>query len=70
MEGITFLHQFPFSSALQRMSVIAQEIGGEQHIFTKGAPEMAAMLCRAETVPLNSESKLLLYTAQGHWTGM
>ncbi|KAM6258230.1 putative cation-transporting ATPase 13A4 [Porphyrio hochstetteri] len=65
VEGVTILHQFPFSSALQRMSVIAQEIGGEQQVFTKGAPETVAMLCRAETVPLNFESKLLLYTAQG-----
>nr|XP_013815067.1 PREDICTED: probable cation-transporting ATPase 13A4 isoform X1 [Apteryx mantelli mantelli] len=65
VEGITILYQFPFSSALQRMSVIAQEIGGEQEVFTKGAPETVAKLCRVETVPLNFESKLLLYTAQG-----
>uniref|UniRef100_A0A8U7M708 Cation-transporting ATPase n=1 Tax=Corvus moneduloides TaxID=1196302 RepID=A0A8U7M708_CORMO len=65
MEGITILHQFPFSSALQRMSVIAQEIGGDPQAFIKGAPEIVAMLCRAETVPSNFESKLLLYTAQG-----
>uniref|UniRef100_A0A8C4V622 Cation-transporting ATPase n=1 Tax=Falco tinnunculus TaxID=100819 RepID=A0A8C4V622_FALTI len=65
VEGVTILRQFPFSSALQRMSVIAQEIGGEKQVFTKGAPEMVAMLCRAETVPSNFESKLLLYTAQG-----
>ncbi|XP_049658894.1 probable cation-transporting ATPase 13A4 isoform X7 [Accipiter gentilis] len=49
VEGVAILHQFPFSSALQRMSVIAQEIGGEQQVFTKGAPEVVAMLCRAET---------------------
>lgn len=49
MEGIIILHQFPFSSALQRMSVIAQEIGGDPQAFIKGAPEIVAMLCRAET---------------------
>ncbi|KFP29529.1 putative cation-transporting ATPase 13A4, partial [Colius striatus] len=65
VEGIIVLHQFPFSSALQRMSVIAQEIGGEQQVFTKGSPEMVAMLCRGETVPSNFERKLLLYTTQG-----
>ncbi|XP_039578383.1 probable cation-transporting ATPase 13A4 [Passer montanus] len=65
VEGITILHQFPFSSTLQRMSVIAQEIGGDPQAFIKGAPETVAMLCRAETVPSNFESKLLLYTAQG-----
>ncbi|XP_056354289.1 LOW QUALITY PROTEIN: probable cation-transporting ATPase 13A4 [Oenanthe melanoleuca] len=64
-EGIAILHQFPFSSALQRMSVIAQEIGGDPQAFIKGAPEVVATLCRAETVPSNFESKLLLYTAQG-----
>ncbi|XP_032302478.1 probable cation-transporting ATPase 13A4 isoform X2 [Coturnix japonica] len=65
VEGIAILHQFPFSSALQRMSVIAQETGGEKQVFTKGAPETVATLCRAETVPPNFESKLLFYTAQG-----
>ncbi|NXM61435.1 AT134 ATPase, partial [Illadopsis cleaveri] len=65
VEGITILHQFPFSSALQRMSVIAQEIGGDPQAFIKGAPEIIAMLCRAETVPSDFESKLLLYAAQG-----
>ncbi|NXN78951.1 AT134 ATPase, partial [Bombycilla garrulus] len=65
VEGITILHQFPFSSALQRMSVIAQEIGGDPEAYIKGAPEIVVMLCRAETVPSNFESKLLLYTAQG-----
>ncbi|NXX85767.1 AT134 ATPase, partial [Urocolius indicus] len=65
VEGIIILHQFPFSSALQRMSVIAQEIGGEQEVFTKGSPEMVAMLCRGETVPLDFERKLLFYTTQG-----
>ncbi|NWS13736.1 AT134 ATPase, partial [Pachyramphus minor] len=65
VEGVTILHQFPFSSSLQRMSVIAQEIGGDQQAFTKGAPEIVAKLCRAETVPSNFESQLLLYTAQG-----
>ncbi|KAJ7410497.1 hypothetical protein WISP_107967 [Willisornis vidua] len=65
VEGITILHQFPFSSSLQRMSVIVQEIGGDRQVFTKGAPEIVVMLCKAETVPSNFASKLLLYTAQG-----
>uniref|UniRef100_A0A8C8BRQ2 Cation-transporting ATPase n=1 Tax=Otus sunia TaxID=257818 RepID=A0A8C8BRQ2_9STRI len=65
LKGVIIIHQFPFSSALQRMSVIAQEIDGEQQVFTKGAPEIIAILCRPETVPSNFESKLLLYTAKG-----
>uniref|UniRef100_A0A674I396 Cation-transporting ATPase n=1 Tax=Terrapene triunguis TaxID=2587831 RepID=A0A674I396_9SAUR len=65
VEGIAILHQFPFSSALQRMSVIAQEIGGEQQVFMKGAPETVAKFCRPETVPPGFASELQLYAARG-----
>uniref|UniRef100_A0A8C0GDR7 Cation-transporting ATPase n=1 Tax=Chelonoidis abingdonii TaxID=106734 RepID=A0A8C0GDR7_CHEAB len=65
MEGIAILHQFPFSSALQRMSVIAQEIGGEQQVFMKGAPETVAKFCRPETMPPAFASELQLYAARG-----
>ncbi|XP_067398911.1 probable cation-transporting ATPase 13A4 [Emydura macquarii macquarii] len=65
VEGIAILHQFPFSSALQRMSVIAQEIGGEQQVFMKGAPEMVARFCRPETVPSSFACELQFYAAQG-----
>lgn len=41
--------QFPFSSALQRMSVVAREFSEEHHVFMKGAPEMVASFCRPET---------------------
>uniref|UniRef100_A0A8D0HA81 Cation-transporting ATPase n=1 Tax=Sphenodon punctatus TaxID=8508 RepID=A0A8D0HA81_SPHPU len=63
--GIAVLHQFPFSSALQRMSVIAQEIGGARRVFMKGAPEMVARFCRPETVPPSFASELHRYTTQG-----
>ncbi|CAM4596731.1 unnamed protein product [Lepidochelys olivacea] len=65
VEGIAILHQFPFSSALQRMSVIAQEIGGGQQVFMKGAPETVAKFCRPETMPPSFASELQLYAAQG-----
>uniref|UniRef100_A0A8C0GCW7 Cation-transporting ATPase n=1 Tax=Chelonoidis abingdonii TaxID=106734 RepID=A0A8C0GCW7_CHEAB len=65
VEGIAILHQFPFSSALQRMSVIAQEIGGEQQVFMKGAPETVAKFCRPETMPPAFASELQLYAARG-----
>ncbi|EMP27108.1 Putative cation-transporting ATPase 13A4 [Chelonia mydas] len=65
VEGIAILHQFPFSSALQRMSVIAQEIGGEQQVFMKGAPETVAKFCRPETMPPGFASGLQIYAARG-----
>eukprot|EP00079_Xenopus_tropicalis_P016033 XP_004914422.2 PREDICTED: probable cation-transporting ATPase 13A4 [Xenopus tropicalis] len=66
VEGIAILHQFPFSSSLQRMSVVAQ-ITGESGltVFMKGAPEMVVKFCKQETVPLNLSKKLEFYTTQG-----
>ncbi|OCT78553.1 hypothetical protein XELAEV_18029642mg [Xenopus laevis] len=66
VEGIASLHQFPFSSALQRMSVITQ-ITGETDltVFMKGAPEMVTRFCKPETVPHNISNKLDYYTTQG-----
>lgn len=52
------LHQFPFSSALQRMAVVTQEVGKNQYdLYMKGAPEMVASFCRPET-----GRKTFLYT--------
>uniref|UniRef100_A0A6I8QWL1 Cation-transporting ATPase n=1 Tax=Xenopus tropicalis TaxID=8364 RepID=A0A6I8QWL1_XENTR len=66
VEGIAILHQLPFSSSLQRMSVIAQ-ITGETDltVFMKGAPEMVVKFCKPETVPHNISTKLDYYTTQG-----
>ncbi|XP_058518091.1 probable cation-transporting ATPase 13A4 isoform X2 [Ochotona princeps] len=65
VEGIAILHQFPFSSALQRMTVIVQEVGGDRLAFMKGAPERVASFCYAETVPASFVSELQIYTTQG-----
>ncbi|XP_019506319.1 PREDICTED: LOW QUALITY PROTEIN: probable cation-transporting ATPase 13A4, partial [Hipposideros armiger] len=65
VEGIAILHQFPFSSALQRMTVIVQELGGDQLAFIKGAPEKVASFCQPETVPTSFVSELQIYTTQG-----
>ncbi|MBZ3889930.1 putative cation-transporting ATPase 13A5 [Sciurus carolinensis] len=66
VEAIAILRQFPFSSSLQRMSVIAQ-LAGEDHfrVYMKGAPEMVARFCRPETVPKNFPQELRNYTVQG-----
>ncbi|XP_004640987.2 probable cation-transporting ATPase 13A5, partial [Octodon degus] len=64
--AIFVLRQFPFSSSLQRMSVIAQLAGQDYaHVYMKGAPEMVARFCISETVPKNFPEVLKNYTIQG-----
>ncbi len=47
---IGIIRQFPFSSTLQRMSVIARALNGSHFsVYTKGSPEMIETLCRKET---------------------
>uniref|UniRef100_A0A8C3P8I1 Cation-transporting ATPase n=1 Tax=Chrysemys picta bellii TaxID=8478 RepID=A0A8C3P8I1_CHRPI len=66
VDGIAILHQFPFSSGLQRMSVITQQIGKDQYdLYMKGAPEMVTSFCRPETVPTDFVKELKVYTTQG-----
>ncbi|PIN91807.1 hypothetical protein AB205_0172520 [Aquarana catesbeiana] len=65
-EGIAIIHQFPFSSSLQRMSVITQEIGQDNHVvYMKGAPEMVIQFCREDSVPKGFSSELQFYTMKG-----
>nr|AAH48410.1 ATPase type 13A4 [Mus musculus] len=64
-EGLAIVHQFPFSSALQRMTVIVQEMGGGRLAFMKGAPERVASFCQPDTVPTSFISELQIYTTQG-----
>ncbi|XP_052014453.1 probable cation-transporting ATPase 13A4 isoform X2 [Apodemus sylvaticus] len=65
VEGLAIIHQFPFSSALQRMTVIVQELGGGRLVFMKGAPERVASFCQPDTVPTSFISELQIYTTQG-----
>ncbi|NWJ02679.1 AT135 ATPase, partial [Crypturellus undulatus] len=66
VEGIAILHQFPFSSGLQRMSVVTQQIGKQQYdLYMKGAPETVTGFCRPETVPDNFLKELKTHTSQG-----
>ncbi|XP_008264910.1 polyamine-transporting ATPase 13A3 isoform X2 [Oryctolagus cuniculus] len=63
---IGIVRQFPFSSALQRMSVVARVLGDKKmDAYMKGAPEVIASLCKAETVPVDFEKVLEEYTKQG-----
>ncbi|KAM3931813.1 putative cation-transporting ATPase 13A4 [Leptodactylus fuscus] len=66
VDGIVILQQFPFSSGLQRMSVITQILNGDEYaVYMKGAPEMVASFCKPDTVPINFSDELELYTKQG-----
>ncbi|XP_041119543.1 probable cation-transporting ATPase 13A3 isoform X2 [Polyodon spathula] len=63
---IGIVRQFPFSSALQRMSVVARLLGEKRmDAYLKGAPEVVASLCKQETVPHNFSEVLEGYTKQG-----
>uniref|UniRef100_A0A8C5MMX3 ATPase cation transporting 13A2 n=1 Tax=Leptobrachium leishanense TaxID=445787 RepID=A0A8C5MMX3_9ANUR len=59
--------RFPFSSAQQRMSVIARPPGDAPcALYMKGAPEMVASLCSSETVPVDFSAMLRQYTQDGY----
>ncbi|XP_051930441.1 polyamine-transporting ATPase 13A3 isoform X1 [Hippocampus zosterae] len=63
---IGIVRQFPFSSALQRMSVVARLLGEKRmDAYMKGAPEVVARHCKTETVPDNFAEVLEGYTKQG-----
>ncbi|XP_074074397.1 polyamine-transporting ATPase 13A2 [Macrotis lagotis] len=66
LEPIGILCRFPFSSALQRMSVVVVRHGGAPpEAYMKGAPEMVAGLCTPETVPPDFFQILQHYTSDG-----
>ncbi|XP_077394633.1 polyamine-transporting ATPase 13A3-like [Festucalex cinctus] len=60
------VRQFPFSSALQRMSVVVRQLG-QKHFdcYLKGAPETVVNLCKPHTVPQSFTETLETYTRQG-----
>ncbi|XP_029642002.1 probable cation-transporting ATPase 13A3 [Octopus sinensis] len=66
-QEIGIIRQFPFSSRLQRMSVIARKITAKNfEIYTKGSPEMVASLCQPETIPYNFQEVLIKFTKFGY----
>ncbi|KAL5242619.1 hypothetical protein ACI65C_010029 [Semiaphis heraclei] len=64
---IGLIHQFHFSSSLQRMSMITKTIGDPRFIvYTKGSPEMIQSLCIPSTVPSMTNTVLREYTEEGY----
>ena len=63
------LHQYPFSSELQRMSVVVKSLRNEQPgdlvLYSKGSPEMIASLSVPGSLPSNFTETLTLYTKMG-----
>jgi len=63
---IALLKQYPFDSAVQRMTVVAKKKGAQYYsVFVKGAPEKIASFCRSETIPAEFNNLLQYYTKQG-----
>lgn len=63
---VGILRQFPFSSSLQRMSVVTRQFSGSQYVvYAKGAPEKIASLCDPNTIPEDFNEVLHGYTHRG-----
>lgn len=64
---IGILRQFPFSSSLQRMSVISRVLGASKFkVYCKGSPEMIMSLSLPQSIPPEFHSILEEYTQQGY----
>ncbi|KAM6976472.1 polyamine-transporting ATPase 13A2 [Aplochiton taeniatus] len=63
-KAVAIVRRFPFSSSLQRMSVVALGPGAQPALaFLKGSPEMVASLCRS--VPAQFSKTLRSFASEG-----
>ncbi|XP_030623586.1 cation-transporting ATPase 13A2-like [Chanos chanos] len=66
-QPIAVVRRFPFSSTLQRMSVVTVSPGGgSAFAFLKGAPEMVVSFCVRESVPSQFTNILCGFTSEGY----
>ena len=64
---VDIMKQFPFSSSLQRMSVIVNEKDSEvSSIYMKGSPEAIISFCQPNSLPADINQLLDLYTKRGY----
>ena len=63
---VRVLHQYEFQSSLQRMTVICRDKAGRTLVFTKGAPEVIARLCAADSVPHDYTATFSQYARHGY----
>lgn len=64
---IGIVHQYQFSSTLQRMSVVTKTLTSPDfEFYCKGSPEMIINLSIPETVPTNLLKSLKTYTEKGY----
>lgn len=66
-KDIGIIKQFPFSSSLQRMSVVVRALNRSNFtLFCKGSPEKIAEMCKPETLPRNFQAVLTMFTREGY----
>lgn len=64
--AVGIVRHFPFSSNLQRMSVVVRTLGrAHMELLCKGSPEMIRTLCQPSSVPANFANVLRSYTMRG-----
>ncbi len=64
---IGIIKQFPFSSSLQRMSVVVKELNSPNFVlYCKGSPEKVAELSKPETLPKDFQRILTSFTREGY----
>ncbi|XP_017853574.1 probable cation-transporting ATPase 13A3 isoform X2 [Drosophila busckii] len=60
------VREFPFTSSLQRMSVITRCLSAQGFsVYCKGSPEMLQQLCKPNSMPDNYTHQLSMYAKKG-----